>query len=110
MFFSRAILCYLVNKYGEPSTQTQQLYPKDPELFRQRVKNNFFKNKDVTDPEEIKHLLNRGEYIVKEIEALYMLRKYRTLKRRYYDTDEAADQAKFQAIEKLAQQHEPNKK
>ena len=85
-------------------------YPKDPELFRQRVKNNFLKNKDVTDPEEIKQLLNRGEYIVKEIEALYMLRKYRTLKRRYYDTDEAADQAKFQAIEKLAQQQEPNKK
>ena len=31
-FFSRAILCYLVNKYGEQSTQTQHLYPKDPEL------------------------------------------------------------------------------
>ena len=30
--FSRAILCYLVNKYGQQSTETQQLYPKDPEL------------------------------------------------------------------------------
>ena len=30
--FSRAILCYLVNKYGQESTETQQLYPKDPEL------------------------------------------------------------------------------
>jgi len=29
---SRAILCYLVNKYGQQSTETQQLYPKDPEL------------------------------------------------------------------------------
>ena len=26
-----------------------------------------------------------GEYIVKELEALYMLKKYRTLKRRYYE-------------------------
>ena len=26
----------------------------------------------------------KGDYIVKELEALYMLKKYRTLKRRYY--------------------------
>lgn len=26
-----------------------------------------------------------GEYVVKEIEALYALKKYRALKRRYYD-------------------------
>lgn len=43
------------------------------------------KNKDVTDPEKIKKLIGHGEYIVKEIEALYMLKKYRTLKRRYYN-------------------------
>ena len=28
--------------------------------------------------------IDQGEYIVKELEALYMLKKYRTLKRRYY--------------------------
>ena len=43
------------------------------------------KNKDVTDPKEIKKLIARGKYISKEIEALYSLKKYRTLKRRYYD-------------------------
>ena len=42
------------------------------------------KNKDETDPEKIKILIARGEYVIKELEALYMLRKYRTLKNRYY--------------------------
>ena len=42
------------------------------------------KNKNVSDPKDIETLLARGEYIVKELEALYMLRKYRTLKKRYY--------------------------
>ena len=43
------------------------------------------KNKDVSDPEKIKELIERGNYVVKELEALYMLRKYRALKSRYYD-------------------------
>ena len=56
------------------------------------------KNKDVKDSKEIEELIHRGEYIVKELEALYMLRKYRTLKRRYYDEDEGT---KFRNIEML---------
>lgn len=43
------------------------------------------KNQDVKDPEKIKTMLKHGEYVIKELEALYMLRKYRTLKRRYYN-------------------------
>lgn len=43
------------------------------------------KNQDVQDPEKIKTMLKHGEYVIKELEALYMLRKYRTLKRRYYN-------------------------
>lgn len=30
-------------------------------------------------------MLKHGEFVVKEIEALYKLKKYRTMKRRYYD-------------------------
>lgn len=45
------------------------------------------KNTDVTDPQQIELLIKRGEYVIKELEALYMLRKYRTLKRRYYSED-----------------------
>ena len=29
--FSRAILCYLVNKYGQEEPRKSQLYPADPE-------------------------------------------------------------------------------
>ncbi|KAF2880788.1 hypothetical protein ILUMI_25386 [Ignelater luminosus] len=62
-------------------------YPSGYEYFRVRLHNAFMKNKDVTDPEKIKKLIGHGEYIVKEIEALYMLKKYRTLKRRYYNNN-----------------------
>ena len=46
------------------------------------------KNRNETDPEKIKMLIARGEYVIKEVEALYMLRKYRTLKQRYYKDDD----------------------
>ena len=59
-------------------------YPMGYDYFRSRCKNAFMKNKEVTDPEQIEMLIARGEFVKKEIEALYMLKKYRTLKRRYY--------------------------
>lgn len=49
------------------------------------------KHRNETDPEKIKMLIARGEYVIKEVEALYMLRKYRTLKQRYYQ-----DESKWQ--------------
>lgn len=60
-------------------------YPKGYEFFREKLKKAFMKNKDVTNPEQIKILISRGEFVIKEIEALYMLRKYRTMKKRYYE-------------------------
>uniref|UniRef100_A0A0A9XUP2 LYR motif-containing protein 5 n=1 Tax=Lygus hesperus TaxID=30085 RepID=A0A0A9XUP2_LYGHE len=58
-------------------------YPLGFDYFRTRLKGAFLKNKDVTDSEQVKKLIGHGEYVVKELEALYMLKKYRTLKRRY---------------------------
>lgn len=58
-------------------------YPQGYEFFRSRLKNAFQRNSNLTDPEQIKTLVKRGEFVVKEIEALYMLKKYRTLKERY---------------------------
>ena len=58
-------------------------YPLGFDYFKPKMKAAFTKNKDVTDPEKLQQLLDHGSYIVKELEALYMLRKYRTLKRRY---------------------------
>ena len=62
-------------------------YPKGYDYFRNRTRAAFLKNRDVTNPETIKTLIERGEFVMKELEALYMLRKYRTLKKQYYDTD-----------------------
>ncbi|XP_034982501.1 electron transfer flavoprotein regulatory factor 1 [Zootoca vivipara] len=62
-------------------------YPKGADYFRTRLKAAFLKNKDVKEPEKIKELLARGEFVTKELEALYFLRKYRALKQRYYEED-----------------------
>ncbi|CAG2054477.1 unnamed protein product [Timema podura] len=59
-------------------------YPQGYDYFRARLKRAFTKNKDVEEPEQIELLLSHGQFVVKELEALYMLRKYRTLKKRYY--------------------------
>ncbi|XP_076127739.1 LYR motif-containing protein 5B [Alosa pseudoharengus] len=60
-------------------------YPKGADYFRGRLRAAFAKNKDVQDPEKIRELIGRGEFVVKELEALYYLRKYRAMKRRYYE-------------------------
>ncbi|KAK6482675.1 electron transfer flavoprotein regulatory factor 1-like [Huso huso] len=60
-------------------------YPKGADYFKDRLKMAFLKNKGVTDPEKIKELIGRGEYVIKELEALYYLRKYRAMKQRYYE-------------------------
>ncbi|TPP64642.1 LYR motif-containing protein 5 [Fasciola gigantica] len=62
-------------------------YPKGYQYFRKQAHAIFSKNRDVNDPNEIRLLIQRGQYVVKELEALYMLRKYRVLKQRYYGTD-----------------------
>ncbi len=46
--------------------------------------NKLWKFRDLTDPGEIAEWVKKGEYIQGELEALYMLRKYRSMKNRYY--------------------------
>lgn len=60
-------------------------YPAGYDYFRQRLRKNFVKNSKITDQNEIERLIARGDFVIKEIEALYKLKKYRTLKRLYYD-------------------------
>ncbi|XP_040293414.1 electron transfer flavoprotein regulatory factor 1 [Bufo bufo] len=60
-------------------------YPKGEVFFKERLKKAFMKNKDVSDPEKIRELIARGEFVIKEVEALYYLRKYRAMKQRYYE-------------------------
>lgn len=51
--------------------------------LKPQIKEAFMKNKSITDPNEIKELIAKGEYVSREIIATYRLKKYRTLKRRY---------------------------
>ncbi|VVC33460.1 Complex 1 LYR protein [Cinara cedri] len=58
-------------------------YPQGYDFFRSRLKKAFQKNSNISDPQQIHTLVKRGQFVIKEIEALYMLKKYRTLKNRY---------------------------
>lgn len=60
-------------------------YPLGYDYFRQMCKRVFLKNQTETNPTKISELIKRGEYVLAELDALYKLKKYRTLKRRYYD-------------------------
>ncbi|EAT45991.1 AAEL002812-PA [Aedes aegypti] len=60
-------------------------YPGGPEKFRQKCYNAFKRQSAETDPEKVQKAIQLGEYVIKEIEALYSLRKYRAMKKRYYD-------------------------
>ncbi|KAI9557710.1 electron transfer flavoprotein regulatory factor 1 [Daphnia magna] len=60
-------------------------YPGGYPYFRNKLKNAFMKNSSLKDPKEIDSAIARGEFVIKELEALYMLRKYRALKKRYYE-------------------------
>ncbi|XP_055385694.1 electron transfer flavoprotein regulatory factor 1 [Condylostylus longicornis] len=51
--------------------------------FRNQCHEAFIKNKDEQHPQKIKELLVKGRYICNEIEALYHLKKYRSMKSRY---------------------------
>jgi len=44
------------------------------------------RNKDLNE-KEAEEWVKKGDYIIKELESLYMLKKYRTMKRRYYPDD-----------------------
>ena len=59
-------------------------WPQGYTVFRDRAKGVFLRNSAETDPVKISALIDRGNFVLKEIEALYKLKKYRTLKRRYY--------------------------
>ena len=56
-----------------------------PTDLRPQIKQAFMKNRAVEDPAEIRNLIGRGEYVCREIIATYHLRKYRAMKRRYYN-------------------------
>ncbi|KAF9930728.1 LYR motif-containing protein 5 [Linnemannia zychae] len=63
-------------------------YPAGADYFHKKLKNAFMKNKDLSDPVEIQKRIDLGDYVCKEIEAMYHINKYRAMKKRYYEDHE----------------------
>jgi hypothetical protein len=60
-------------------------YPLGYDYFHRKCRAAFEKQRHLADPGQIQQGLNRCDYILKELEALYHVRKYRAMKQRYYD-------------------------
>ena len=58
---------------------------KYPEKFRTTCHKVFLNNSKEQDVQKIDEMIAKGEYVQKEIETLYNLKKYRAMKKRYYD-------------------------
>jgi hypothetical protein len=58
-------------------------YPLGYSYFRPRLHKAFMAKSQITNPEEIREGIKQAEYVKKEIEALYFLKKYRSMKKRY---------------------------
>jgi len=58
-------------------------YPAGLDHVRQRAKRDFRKNSHVTDDVAIKRCVAYGRYMVREMEGVIALKKYRTLRQRY---------------------------
>ncbi|XP_021419288.1 electron transfer flavoprotein regulatory factor 1 isoform X1 [Oncorhynchus mykiss] len=62
-------------------------YPQGADYFRERLNSAFVKNKYVTDPKEIRKLVDCGEDVIKELGTLYYLKEYSAMKKRFYEEE-----------------------
>ncbi|KAI0814322.1 hypothetical protein GGR55DRAFT_426773 [Xylaria sp. FL0064] len=58
-------------------------YPLGFSYFRPRLHHAFMANAQMRSEEDIQKGIERAEFVKKEIEALYYLKRYRTLRKRY---------------------------
>ncbi|PLB55268.1 LYR motif-containing protein 5A [Aspergillus steynii IBT 23096] len=58
-------------------------YPLGYGYFRDRLHRAFASQSHLDDEEQIRKGIARAEFVKKEVEALYYLKRYRTLKQRY---------------------------
>ncbi|KAF2121952.1 LYR motif-containing protein 5A [Lophiotrema nucula] len=58
-------------------------FPQGYDYFRTRLHKAFMSQQHIDDEEKIKKGIERAEFVRKEIEALYFLKKYRTLRHTY---------------------------
>ncbi|PWN18241.1 hypothetical protein BCV69DRAFT_79515 [Microstroma glucosiphilum] len=62
-------------------------YPEPSYDFLGKLRAASRRNAAATEEEEVRKWLKLGEWIYKETETLYSLKKYRTLRRRYVQDD-----------------------
>ncbi|KAF7959799.1 hypothetical protein EAE96_001405 [Botrytis aclada] len=58
-------------------------YPLGYTYFRTRLHRAFMSNAHLEDEQEIRAGIGRAEFVRREIEALYYLKRYRALRQRY---------------------------
>nr|POE48907.1 lyr motif-containing protein 5b [Quercus suber] len=58
-------------------------YPLGYEYFRPRLRKAFSVKSDLRNEEQIRKAIEQAEFVKKEIEALYYLKRYRVLRQRY---------------------------
>jgi hypothetical protein len=58
-------------------------YPQGLAHVRMKVKEAIFQNKHINSDLELKRAISRGRYMVRELQSIVKIHKYRTLKRNY---------------------------
>ena len=64
-------------------------YPQGLEYVREKAKIAFFRNKDLVEEVEVLKAVAKGRYMVREIDAISKLHKYRAMNKRYAKTTES---------------------
>jgi len=82
MSTSPALRQQVINVYKE-LLEMGKWYPLGYDYFRPQLHKAFMSQAHLKDEEKIKEGIKRAEYVKKEIEALYYLKKYRSMKQRY---------------------------
>ncbi|KAK5045812.1 hypothetical protein LTR84_008905 [Exophiala bonariae] len=72
----------VVNVYKE-LLEMGKHYPLGYDYFRTRLHKAFISQAHLRDEDKIREGIKRAEFVKKEIEALYFLKKYRSMKHRY---------------------------
>lgn len=63
--------------------------PQGYNWFRAKCNKAFSANKHIKNPDAVEKLIERGNFVEKEIQTLYYLKRYRTLKSRYMGHDDS---------------------
>eukprot|EP00004_Rigifila_ramosa_P003210 TRINITY_DN1338_c0_g1_i1.p1 TRINITY_DN1338_c0_g1~~TRINITY_DN1338_c0_g1_i1.p1 ORF type:complete len:153 (+),score=23.30 TRINITY_DN1338_c0_g1_i1:33-461(+) len=61
---------------------TARDYPGGVDVIRRKAREHWLRNREVTDPDQLEKLYSHARFVIKELEALDRLKKYRFLKQK----------------------------